>query len=50
MKALNMKYKSLKEDNNHDSTVVFGCSSAAVKTFCEFSLRHNNTAEGTRVH
>ena len=35
MKALNLKYKSLKEDNNHDSTLVFGCSSPAVNTFCE---------------
>ena len=50
MKALNLKYKSLKEDNNHDSTLVFGCSSPAVKFFCEFSLCHNITAEGTRVH
>ena len=50
MKALNLKYKSLKQENNHDSTLVFGCSSPAVKTFCEFSLCHNITAEGTRVH
>ena len=50
MKALNLKYKSLKEDNKHDSTFVFGCSSPAVKTFCEFSLFHNKTAEGTSVH
>ena len=50
MKALILKYKILKEDNNHDSTLVFGCSSAAVITFCEFSLCDNITAEGTGVH
>ena len=50
MKALNMKYKILKKDNNHDSTLVFGCSSPAVETFCEFSLCHIITAEGMRVH
>ena len=50
MKALNLKYKSLKEDIIHDSTLVFGCSNPAVKTFSEFSLCHNITAEGTRVH
>ena len=50
MKALNLKCNSSKEDNNHDSTLVFGCSSPAVKIFCEFSLFHNKTAEGRRVH
>ena len=50
MKALNLKYKSLKEDNNHDSTLVIGCSSPALKTFCEFSLFHNETAKGMGVH
>ena len=48
-KALKLKYKNLKEDNNHDSTLVFGCSSPAVKTFCECSLFHNKTADGTTV-
>ena len=49
MKALSLKNNCSKKDKSHDSFFGFGCSGLADKTFGEFSLCRNKTADGTRV-